>query len=403
MGISGANPIRTVDIYSESITSKFQSNRKLVMQKEVTEFLESVGSHNTRKSYVRGLALFEEFSGRSIGETLLTRKKDKKKNLEREVERFYNWVIEEKKLNPNTSYNAVVSLKSLMTFYDMPLKLKRGSCARIPTMPRDWIPSVKELRLMFSIGDLREKLILSMAKDIPLRINDFLSIKKSDASRITLSQGGESVASGDSTESVPSFMLRTQKTKTPMQCFLSTESIDLLKIYLTGASRTNLFLFEGKNGKRLNEDSVNLLLKNLVKKAGITTESVVRFHMFRKVFCSVAASMGMNTDIIKMLTGKRVKADMSPYYEGVNLYEQWKKINEHLRLTQTNGNGKVANLEKENEELRSVMKVIARFVAEEMRKTRLAQKPSKESLKELMKRTKEDLEVLDNFVKEEEE
>lgn len=112
--------------------------------------------------------------------------------------------------------------------------------------------------------------------------------------------------------------------------------------------------------------------------------------------------MGINTDILKMLTGKRVKADMSPYYEGVNLCEQWKKINDHLRLTQTNGNGRITDLQKENEELRNVMKVIAKFVAEEMRKQRLAQKPSKESLKELIKRTKEDLEVLDNFVRKEE-
>jgi integrase len=388
-GCAGANPIRTVDIYSESITSKFQSNRKLVMQKEVTEFLESIGSHNTRKSYVRGLALFEEFSGRSIAETLLRRKKDKKKDLEREVERFYNWVIDEKKLNPNTSYNAVVSLKSVMTFYDMPLKLKRGSCARIPTMPRDWIPTVEELRLMFSIGDLRSKLILSMGKDIPLRINDFLSIKKSDVS--ALLEG--------SPESVPSFMLQTQKTKVPMQCFLSIESIDLLKIYLTQADKNNPYLFEGKNGKRLNEDSVNLMLKNLVKKAGLSPQGIVRFHMFRKVFSSVAASMGMNTDIIKMLTGKRVKADMSPYFEGVNLYEQWQKVNEHLRLVPSGGNGRISDLQKENEELRRVMRTIAKFVGEEMRKTRLSQKPSKESLKGLMKRTKEDLKVLDDFLK----
>jgi integrase len=362
------------------------------MQKEVTEFLESIRTHNTRKSYVRGLALFEEFSGRSIEETLRRRKKDKKKDLEREVERFYNWVIDEKKLNPNSSYNAVVSLKSLMSFYDMPLKLKRGSCARIPTMPRDWIPSVAELRLMFSIGDLRSKLILSMGKDIPLRINDFLSIKKSDVS--ALLEG--------SPESVPSFVLRTQKTKTPMQCFLSQESIDLLKIYLAGLSQTNPFLFEGKNGKKLNEDSVNLLLKNLVKKAGITSDSVVRFHMFRKVFCSVGASLGLNTDLIKKLTGKRLKSDMEPYYEGVNLHEQWTKVNEHLRLTQTNGNGKVANLERELGELRQAMRVIAKYVSEEIRRTRLAQKPSKESLKDLMKKTKEDLEVLDNFVREKE-
>ncbi len=124
------------------------------------------------------------------------RKNDKERNLERGVERFYTWIIEVKKLNPNTAYNSVVALKSLMTFYDVSLKLKRGSCSRTPTMPQDWIPSIEELRLMHSIGDLREKLIVSMAKDIPLRVNDFLSIQKKD------------VSNGQN-----SFVLRTQKTK----------------------------------------------------------------------------------------------------------------------------------------------------------------------------------------------
>jgi len=335
------------------------------MQKEVNEFLESITSHNTRKGYLRALELFQEFSGRTLQKTLELRKKDKERNLEREVERFYTWIIEVKKLNPNTAYNSVVALKSLMTFYDVSLKLKRGSCSRIPTMPQDWIPSIEELRLMFSIGNLREKLIISMAKDIPLRINDFLSIKKKD------------VNSGQN-----SFVLRTQKTKTPMRCFLSPESIDLLKIYLSQEGK-NEFLFEGKHG-RLNEDSVNLSLRNLVKKAGISPQGLVRFHMFRKLFISVGASMGINTDILKMLTGKRVKADMSPYYEGVNLYEQWKKINDHLRLTQTNGNGRISDMQKELEELRMVMRVLARYVQGGCSET-----------------MHEDMKILDKFLEEE--
>ncbi len=307
------------------------------MQREVNEFLESIISHNTRKGYLRALELFQEFSGRNLQETLRLRKKDVERTLEREVERFYTWIIEVKKLSPNTAYNSVVALKSITTFYNTPLKLKRGSCSRIPTMPRDWIPSIEELRLMHNIGDLREKLIISMAKDIPLRVNDFLSIQKKD------------VKNGNTT-----FTIRTQKTKTPMQCFLSAESVDLLKIYLAQSDSDNGFLFEGKHG-RLNEDSVNLLLKNLVKKAGLSPQGLVRFHMFRKLFISVGASLGINTDILKMLTGKRVKADMSPYYEGVSLHEQWRKINNNLVLTGGMTNGRFGAVEQELGELKEAL------------------------------------------------
>jgi hypothetical protein len=81
------------------------------MQREVNEFLESITSHNTRKGYPRALELFQEFSGRTLQKTLELRKNDKERNLEREVERFYTWIIEVKKLNPNTAYNSVVALK----------------------------------------------------------------------------------------------------------------------------------------------------------------------------------------------------------------------------------------------------------------------------------------------------
>lgn len=143
--IAGAVPNRTGDIYQGFITAKFLSHKDLIMQREIRDFLESITSHNTRKGYLRAFSLFEEFSGRALHETLRLRKKDEERNLEREVERFYNWIIEVKKLSPNTAYNSVVALKSITTFYNTPLKLKRGSCSRIPTMPRDWIPSVEEL------------------------------------------------------------------------------------------------------------------------------------------------------------------------------------------------------------------------------------------------------------------
>ena len=49
-----------------------------------------------------------------------------------------------------------------------------------------------------------------------------------------------------------------------------------------------------------------------MKKAGLSPEGFVRFHIFRKLFISVGASMGINADILKMLTGKRIKAQSFP-------------------------------------------------------------------------------------------
>ncbi len=86
----------------------------------------------------------------------------------------------------------------------------------------------------------------------------------------------------------------------------------------------NEYLFQGRGKQKLNEDSINRMLKKLVKEKDIDTRGKhVRFHMFRKVFISVARNMiGLSDDQIKMLSGKRVKEDMDPYY--VNI--QWKRL-----------------------------------------------------------------------------
>ena len=37
---------------------------------------------------------------------------------------------------------------------------------------------------------------------------------------------------------------------------------------------------------------------------------------------------------------------MLPYLEGVNLYYEWKKVNEHLKLSVSQSNGRIQNLEE---------------------------------------------------------
>jgi len=362
------------------------------MQEDIREFLESLTAYNTRKGYLRSFELFEEFTGRTISETVKIRRENLTKvlqrggrQLERETERFYNWIIEAKQLKPNTAYNCVVALKSLMSFYGMSLKLRRGTCPRIPTMPNDWISSIDQLRLMFQIGNLREKTIISMAKDIPLRIGDFLSIKRKDVEPLL----GNETTDDPVDSRLLSFTIQTKKTKTPMTCFISEETLGLLKIYCRTLCDDNPFLWQGKDLKRLNEDSVNLSLKNLVKKAGIETHGLnVRFHMFRKLFVSVGASLGLNTDILKALTGKRIKSDMQPYYQGVNLHEQWKKVNDHLRLSVTRTNGRISNLQ---EALDLVMKTLRKMVERELKREGYAE--ARASL-----RDKTDKETLENYL-----
>ena len=75
------------------------------MEKEVKVFLDSVLAENTRKTYVRALEIFEEYTGQTISEIIKQRREDFRKDditlrrrLDRKVEQFYVWLINEKEM-----------------------------------------------------------------------------------------------------------------------------------------------------------------------------------------------------------------------------------------------------------------------------------------------------------------
>jgi len=84
-----------------------------------------------------------------------------RRRLDRKVEQFYVWLINEKGMKPNTAWTYVTGIKSVMSFYDVNIRLKikrPKSCA----------------------NDLTEKTLVAMASHISLRINDFNEIIRSN-------------------------------------------------------------------------------------------------------------------------------------------------------------------------------------------------------------------------------
>ena len=298
------------------------------MEKEVKVFLDSVLAKNTRKTYIRALEIFEKYTKQTISEIIKRRREDfrsdditLRRRLDRKVEQFYVWLINEKGLKPNTAYAYVTGIKSIMSFYDVNLKLK---IKKRRSRTNDFVPSINQLREIYEIGNLTEKTIVAMVTHIPLRINDFNEIKKNHV--LTLL---------DSEEFPVWFEYETRKTKTVMPCFIIEETMKLLRKYVKTLRDDNEYLFQGRGKNKLDEDSINRTLKNLVKKADVPTlRKRVRFHLFRKVFISVGRNMiGLSDDQIKMLTGKAVKEDMDPYYVNVKLKPWFIEIAKKLRLT----------------------------------------------------------------------
>jgi len=328
---------------SEFTRHKQGVSKPILMEKEVRAFLSAVLGENTKKTYTVGLQAFEEFMGKEISEIIEQRREDfksddiaVKRKLERRVEQFYTWLIKKRGLKESSAYAYLAAVKSIMSFFDINLKLR----TRKPRYhSNDFVPSVEQLREIYECGDLLEKTLISLATNIPMRINDFNEIRKSDILPLL-----------DAKDFPVWFEFETRKSKTPMPCFITEDTMTLLRKYIKTLRDDNEYLFQGRGKQKLNEDSINRIIKNLAEKADIDTLGKnVRFHMFRKVFISAARNMiGLSDDQIKMLTGKAVKQDMDPYYVNVKLRPWFIKVSDELNLTRrsTTNHEKLGQLEE---------------------------------------------------------
>jgi integrase len=347
---------------------------------KMEEFLSTIQSPLTRKSYIAGIRIFETYLNKPIESLIGTEDQG------RTIEKFYVH-LKNKGYTQNSCRNLVNGAIQFLKFYKVPLTYKKSlGIYRTELTTRDKLVTIAEVRQMAEVASLKEMIILEVYL-LGLRVYDACRLKKDifDISKDA---------------PIPIEIL-THKEGVIARTFISQEFKDSLVKYLPLLKKDNPYLLQSARREVVDEDSLNKTLKTLATRAGIDTKGF-HWHTGRKLFLRTSAELGITSWNAMMMVGKSVDKSIETYINHVQLKEDFLKVSEVLRFRKPNGNGKVANLEKENQELRNVMKVIAKFVTEEMRKQRLAQKPSKESLKELMKRTKKDLEILDNFVKEKE-
>lgn len=100
--------------------------RKLaLMQPETEEFMAEIEAHDVQERRPRSFELFEEYSQRTIADTIRIcrenfEKADAKarrellKEVEREVNDFRAWLEETKNFEPTTAHHYSVSMKSLL-------------------------------------------------------------------------------------------------------------------------------------------------------------------------------------------------------------------------------------------------------------------------------------------------
>lgn len=309
------------------------------MELSVQEFLDSVSNPNTKKEYRHGVKKFCEWFGKSAEEVLEMRKDDltqrqgenlieyrnRAARFEKEIEKFHGYLLDQG-FTINTSRNLTLGIRQLFRFYEMPIRIRSGSkVSQTVKTTKNFPLTIEHVRAMFAVGDLRERVILSMATDLGLRIGDFITIRKSDLP--------------DLNQQAPiQFDLMTNKEKVIAHGFLSQETVDLLRVYvptLEGKSG-NPYLFPSNGESHISDEWLNRLLQRLAEKAQIRLNGKsLTFHCFRKMFLSASIDSGVGLTAGKKLCGKAIGESDDTYLTTVNLREKFIQLKKFLTIKET--------------------------------------------------------------------
>lgn len=343
------------------------------MDLSAQEFLGSISNMYTKKEYRYGIKKFCDWFGRSPEEILNMRQNDltpkegenlverrfRAARFEREIEQFHSYVIKQGK-SINTARTATIGIRQLFRFYQMPVVMRSGSkVTKTVKTTKSFPVGIEHVREMFKVADLRERVMLSMATDLALRISDFTKLKKSDLPNLDQ-------------EPPISFDIMTKKEDVIANGFISAETVELLKSYMIHLDqieqdrkarskredrkyRKNPYLFPSNTAKHISEERVNALLKILTGKAQIKTNNKrLTFHCFRKMFLSASINSGIGLTAGKKLIGKAIPKSDDTYLTTVQLREKFIQLKKYLTIRKI---VKPENHEKIEELTQAVLKL----------------------------------------------
>ena len=308
------------------------------MELSVKEFLDSVVNSNTRKGYRVGIKKFYEWFGKSPREILEARKDDltqrpgedlieyrnRAARFEKEIEKFHGYLLKQG-YTTNTSRALTIGIRQLFRYYQMPVRMRAGSkVTKTVKTSKNFPLRIEHVRRMFEVADLRERVILSMATDLGLRISDFIRIKKGALPSLTQ-------------DPPVGFDVMTGKEEVVAHGFLSAETIELLKVYIpTLQKRENPYLFPSNWKRPISDEWLNQLLRKLAEKAQIELNGKsLTFHCFRKMFLSTSIDSGIGLTAGKKLCGKAIARSDDTYLTTVKLREKFIQLKKFLTIKQS--------------------------------------------------------------------
>jgi integrase len=342
----------------------------------VQEFLNSVSNPRTRKGYRFGLNKFVEWFGKPAEEILSIRQEDltqrpgenlveyrnRAARFEKEIEKFHSYLIETG-YSINSARNMTLGVRQLFRYYQMPVTMRSGSkVSQTVKTTKNFPLAIEHVRKMFQVANLKERMVLALAVDTGLRISDFLAIKKTDLPPL------------DAKPPI-AFTLLTQKEKIPAHCFLSKETVDLLKTYLpTLKNKNNAYLFASNGKSHISDEAVSKMLNRLAQKAQIDLNGKsLTFHCFRKMLLSASIDSGIGLTAGKKLCGKAIARSDDTYLTTVKLIEKFIQLKKFLTIKQSP--------EIESQQIEKLGSLVAKLAEELDQQKLVSQAVTNENLK----------------------
>jgi integrase len=346
------------------------------LEMSVQEFLNSINNPRTRKGYRFGLNKFVKWFGKPAEEILAMRQKDltqkpgenlveyrnRAARFEKEIEKFHSHLLENG-YSINSARNMTLGIRQLFRYYQMPVTMRSGSKVSQTVKTTKSFPlAIEHVRKMFQVANLKERTVLSLAVDTGLRISDFLAIKKTD---LPLLDAEPPIA----------FTLLTQKEKIPAHCFLSKETVDLLKTYLpTLKKENNVYLFASNGKSHISDEAISKMLNRLAEKAQLDLNGKsLTFHCFRKMFLSASIDSGIGLTAGKKLCGKAIARSDDTYLTTVKLKEKFIQLKKFLTIKQSP--------ETESQQMEKLSALVAKLAEELNQQKLVSQAVTNENLK----------------------
>jgi integrase len=310
---------------------------------DMTEFIESLVSPQTRRSYKFALATFEAWYKKPVKDLL------SEPELTRLLEKYWVYLKETYKSNtPRSKFNPVLQY---VKFNGIEPKIRKSLHVHKQIVSvNDHVLSMVEVRKMYGVSSLEEKIMLKVW---------MLGLRVSDASLLEWTD----FDFGESIDELKEVRIVTKKEETPAFLYIDREFQILLKHYLPTIDQENKFLLQSNKGGRYSEKQLIRKIQALRDRAGIKTTKVFGWHIGRDLVLTTGVNLGLNSWGLKIMVGKSTGASIWSYISHVNLKTDADILRRALRMEveQNGGNGAHKKIE---EEIEFISKVVAKVVRE---------------------------------------